>query len=222
MRELPPGVLPADTARAWRPVAETLPAGAYLAGGTALAVALAHRESRDLDIFVPTRFNTGQIAANLAQAGTFTVTSQDDDTTLNGYLDGARVQFLYAHGQRNLDPPMVYEHMPVAGVRDVLAMKLKVIGDRGALRDYFDIMLIEQLTTHRMEQGIGYYTERYGLDQHHSSITHIARCLTSFDDVEPDPTIPDSEAISRYFLSRHRAVLESLPPHLKGLPGISD
>ena len=41
-------VVPRATAEAWETIAPVLPPGLYLAGGTALAVHLAHRVSNDL------------------------------------------------------------------------------------------------------------------------------------------------------------------------------
>lgn len=46
------GVVPAETAAAWAAIRDVVPAGAYLGGGTAIAVHLRHRVSRDLDIFL--------------------------------------------------------------------------------------------------------------------------------------------------------------------------
>ena len=44
-------VLPPDTVRIWALVAPVVPRAAYLVGGTAVAVHLRHRPSRDLDFF---------------------------------------------------------------------------------------------------------------------------------------------------------------------------
>lgn len=215
MRSIPDRVLPAETAAAWPAVVAALPAGAYLAGGTALALRLVHRQSRDLDVFVPAAFDTGAVRAVLESHGVLAVTMQDPDSTLNGVLDGARVQFLAAIGQRNLDAPEVIEGMPVAEVRDIFAMKLKVIGDRGELRDYTDIMAIEQQTPHRIEQGLSYYLLRYGLGPHHASLAHIVRSLGYLEDVADDPGLPVARPeVVAYFERRHGEVLRSLDPSL--------
>src|SRR5439155_7633054 len=50
----------------------------------------------------------------------------------------------------------------VAGIADLLATKLKIIGDRGELRDYFDLKTIEERTAYRVEQGIGLYVAATG------------------------------------------------------------
>jgi hypothetical protein len=45
-------VLPGDTAEAWEKVCSIVPFSAYLVGGTAIAIHLQHRVSRDLDFFL--------------------------------------------------------------------------------------------------------------------------------------------------------------------------
>lgn len=190
MREDWAGALADATREVWHLVAEVIPQGGYLAGGTALAVRLGHRQSRDLDVFVPRRFDTDAVERRLrATDTTLAVTSRNADTTLNAVFGGARVQFLSALGQRSIDQPEVVGGMPMAGLRDLLAMKLKVIGDRGELRDYVDLMSIEQHTPHRFEQGLGYYIQRYQVGAAHASIDHIVRALAAVDDLAPDPVL---------------------------------
>jgi hypothetical protein len=46
---------------------------------------------------------------------------------------------LDAHDQIDLDEPQVHAGILVSSLPDVFAMKVKVIGDRGELRDYFDL-----------------------------------------------------------------------------------
>lgn len=186
-------ILPAATRAAWSTVAAVLPGGAYLAGGTAVAVHLGHRQSRDLDVFVARPFDTARLRAQLEEAGSLTVTLHRRDT-LNGVLDGCRVQFLEATTQQVIDPHVTIEAMPVAGLRDLLADKLKVVGDRGELRDYFDLMAIEQQTPYRCECGFAYYRHRYRVGADDVTISHILRGLAWFDDVADDPSLPTNRA----------------------------
>jgi hypothetical protein len=67
-------VLPKDTARIWEGIARIVPEGAYLAGGTALAVLLRHRISRDLDFFFRRPVDLDGVAAALKSPGPFAVT----------------------------------------------------------------------------------------------------------------------------------------------------
>ena len=47
--------------------------------------------------------------------------------------------------QHLLEPPEEVDGLRIAGLSDLMAMKLKVVGDRGELRDYFDDFWSEAL-----------------------------------------------------------------------------
>jgi len=110
--------------------------------------------------------------------------------TIDGYLGETKVQFLDARTQTMLGEPTVVAGMPVAGLEDLMAMKIKVIGDRGELRDYFDLMEIERRTTLTFEESLGDYLYRYNPGETMSSLSHIVLALSSFADVADDPALP--------------------------------
>lgn len=148
--------------------------------------------------------------AALERAGDLTVTTFTD-VTINGLLDGTKVQILEASTRRLLDPPTVVTAMPVAGVRDLMADKLKVVRDRGELRDYFDLMAIEEDGVHRCEQGLAYYLDRYDLGPDDTSLTQIVRALGYLDDVADDPGLPVSrDVIEDYWRRRQPELVKSL------------
>lgn len=195
-------VLPPETARAWRDLAPLLPPGAYLAGGTGLAAHIYHRVSRDLDLFFHEAIDLDALREQLAATRRFAPT-RIGDGVLDGVLAGAKVQFLHARGQRRLAPTRHVAGIPVASVEDILAMKLKVIGDRGELRDYFDVMSIEQRLGRTAEEGIALYLERFQVPAEHESVRHIISGLGYLDDVDDDELLPVGRGeIERYW--RHR------------------
>lgn len=211
-------VLPQATQDAWLRVAPAVPEAAYLVGGTALAVHLGHRQSRDLDFFTTAPFDPEALVSVLQGVGAFEPTTLSAGS-LTGVLEGARVQFLDARQQEVLEPPTVVAGIRVAGLRDLLATKLKVIGDRGELRDYFDLMTIEERTELRAEQGLGFYLARYRPRTPESSLGHIARALASFGDVTDDPALPVPRArIERYWRRRQPQVLAALDAFGGGAP----
>lgn len=202
--------LPAETRKAWIEVAAVVPDGAYLVGGTAITVHLEHRISRDLDFFTPAPFDPEALDAALRKAGEFEVTLIDDGT-LNGMFGPTKVQFLDASSQHTIEKPVTVAGVEVAQVPDLLATKLKVIGDRGELRDYFDIQCIERETPFRAEQGIAFYIERYRPRPPEPSIAHIVEGLGYFGDVADDPSLPESrESIERYWRRRQPQIVASL------------
>lgn len=198
-------LLPASTARAWPLVAEVAPMSAYLVGGTAIAVHLHHRESRDLDLFTAEAFDVAGLAKRLSDAGRFVATDECDGT-LNGVLDDCKVQFLDASQHRIIDRLTVIEGMPVAGLGDLVAMKLKVIGDRGELRDYFDLIELEK-AGYRMEEGLGLFLDRYQPTVPGQAVAHLIKSLGYLGDVVDDPGLPVSrKSIEAYWRLRQPEV----------------
>jgi hypothetical protein len=207
------GVLPGETARAWEQVAPILPSSCRLVGGTALAVHLRHRQSRDLDFcYTDPNVDLAALEQRLSRLGSFAVSSRAPDT-LNGILQGARLQFLDAHDQIDLDEPTPHAGILVSSLADVFAMKVKVIGDRGELRDYFDLKRIEEITGRGVEEGIGLYMTRYGVSPEHPSIGHILDALGYLEDVDvdEDDMLPEDRAtIAAYWKRRQPEIGRNL------------
>jgi len=89
-------ILPPDTASTWDAIAPVVPSDAYLGGGTAIAVHLGHRVSRDLDFFFHHEsIDLDKLARRLNAAGPFAVTERSAGT-LNGIFSATKVQFLQA------------------------------------------------------------------------------------------------------------------------------
>jgi hypothetical protein len=204
-------VLPPDTARTWETIASIVPPTAYLGGGTAIAVHLAHRVSRDLDFFFHhNSVNLEQLSTELSAAGPFAVT-QRAPGTLNGVFSATRVQFLHAdevHPQQLLETPNQVDGLHVAQISDLMAMKLKVVGDRGELRDYFDLMTIEQQTGRTADEGLALFLERFQPEYPDQAINHILLGLGYFDDVDPDDALPVSrQQIVDYWTHRQGEII---------------
>jgi Nucleotidyl transferase AbiEii toxin, Type IV TA system len=186
-------VLPPGTARAWRALAQKLPDQLYLGGGTAVAVHLRHRESRDLDFF----FHDGAVdlqalAKELSTTGDFALTSESAGT-LRGLLGETKVEFFHADEgapQHLLEQTQTVSGLRVAGLKDLMAMKLQVVGDRGELRDYYDIKAIEQQAGLTVEDGIALYAERYDISSRSDTLAHIVSALGYLDDIEEDDALP--------------------------------
>lgn len=207
-------ILPPDTAKTWSTLAPLVPEAAYLGGGTAIAVHLGHRVSRDLDFFYHhDALNLDQIATTLAAAGRFAVTLRAPGT-LNGVFSKTKVQFLHADEgapQHLLATPAKVEGLRIAALEDLIAMKLKVIGDRGELRDYYDLMAIEQQTGRTVEEGLSLFLARFAPAYPQQALGHIVRGLGYFDDVEPDDLLPTARAeIIDYWTRRQPEIITSL------------
>lgn len=199
--------LPVPTANKWVLVAPILPPSSYLAGGTGLAAHLLHRISRDLDFMVEGDEDISSVREDLARLGRLDVMYSDADT-LNCVLDETKLQLLRVSGQELLRPTTTIAGVRVASVEDITAMKLKVVMDRGELRDYFDLMRIDQHTPVSLEDGLAFFLRRYRPRDADQTIASLLRSLGCLDDVSDDPGLPvDRRTITSFWRWRHRELL---------------
>lgn len=204
------GALTPETAASWEAIAPLVPEPAYLIGGTALAVRLHHRVSRDLDFFFHEPIELRRLRADLEARGEFAATVHTDDT-LNGQFNETNVQFLSVAGQTLLLPPEKIGGIRVARMPDIFATKIKVIADRAELRDYFDLMCIEQQTGHLAEEGLALYLTRYGDDATSNTFKGIVMALGHLDDVLDDDALPVSrEIITNYWKMRQPQLVRNI------------
>lgn len=202
--------LPSGTAAAWRALAPVVPDSAYLAGGTAITVHLKHRISRDLAFFMEAPFDVDELIERLESVGQF-APAMVDDGTVNGIFDGTKVQFLDASTQFSLQAPTEFAGIRLASLSDLIAMKLKIIQDRGELRDYFDIMLIEQQGGISVDAGLKMLVDRYRPRAPEGVVAGVVRALGYMGDVENDPSLPVSrQTIEKYWQNRQPELLRHL------------
>src|SRR5207247_8514340 len=87
-----------------------------------------------------------ELSDRLRARGPFAIT-QRAPGTLNGLFGETRLLFLQAGLNRpelRLEPTIEVGGLHVAGLGDLLAMKLTAIAGRAHLRDYFDLMVIDR------------------------------------------------------------------------------
>lgn len=204
-------VLPGRTAEVWMRLAPTVPDWMYLVGGTALAIHLHHRVSRDLDLFTERPFDAQAHADALLDAFADFAATDISTGTLNGVLGDTKVQFLDASAQHRLVDAQPLAGIRVAGVEDILATKIKVVMDRGELRDYFDLMRIEEQTDLDVVAGMSLYLDRYRPTTPDQHILQAIRALGYFGDVEDDPGLPTPrKTIEMYWTRRQPEVARRL------------
>ncbi|GAA2222291.1 nucleotidyl transferase AbiEii/AbiGii toxin family protein [Herbiconiux moechotypicola] len=201
-------VLPEGTLAAWRGLAPVVPEVAYLSGGTALTAHLRHRVSRDLDFFTEAPFDVRSLNEALSSVGAFAPTLADVGT-LNGVFEDTKVQFLDASSQRLLEPTTQFGGVRLASLGDVLATKLKVIQDRGALRDYFDLMILDDHIS--LEEGLTLLVEKYQPIAPAGLIANVVRGLGYLEDVEDDPSLPlPRKTIEAFWMGRQPEIVRNL------------
>jgi hypothetical protein len=157
----------------------------YLAGGTALALQLGHRISKDLDWFSSSaqlkKAERDKIRRILERTGTFVVTGEQD-TMLFTQLMEAEVSFIYQHHPL-IQPTVDLGGLALASPTDIGLMKLAAIKDRGTRRDFIDLYCLRQVIT--LEQLIDLTEIKY-MDRPDFSLI-LARALAYFEDAEQQP-----------------------------------
>lgn len=202
-------VLPADTANAWLILAPHLPKELYLGGGTGIAVHLGHRESRDLDFFFHRPVDLRELRDLIDGLGAFAVTHESKGT-LRGLFEATKVEIFDASGLRQLTRPDIVAGLNVAGLHDLMAMKIKVLAERGEMRDYFDVMTIDRQGSISVEEGVDLYMRRYGIDASSDALQHLYRAMGDLSDVEADEVLPIGlDELQQWWSRRQVQVLRS-------------
>jgi Nucleotidyl transferase AbiEii toxin, Type IV TA system len=199
-------ILPADTAEAWLTLAPDLPRDLYLGGGTAVAVHLGHRKSRDLDFFFHREIDLDALRDQIAGLGTFAVTHESQGT-LKGLFSATKIEIFDASGLKQLGEPTIIAGLNVASLLDLMAMKIKVMAERGEMRDYFDVKAIDEDGTVSVEEGIEAYVERYGVNPRGDALPHLYRALGDLSDVEVDEMLPTGKPELQRWWGRRQARL---------------
>ncbi|MDP3703496.1 MAG: nucleotidyl transferase AbiEii/AbiGii toxin family protein [Candidatus Omnitrophota bacterium] len=172
--------LPAKTKATLVRVADLpLPTGTYLAGGTAALLHLGHRLSDDIDLFTPERFEPSVLVQAIQRAGTFELERTSWGTIL-GWLNGLRFS-LFHYTYPVLYPYSRFQRLPVANLKDIAAMKIAAISDRGSRKDFIDLYGMCK-TGLSLREALRLYDRKYGALQ--ANRVHIYKSLVYFEEAE--------------------------------------
>ncbi len=136
----------------------------YLAGGTAIAAHLGHRRSLDLDLF-SRKPGTDLESPRRAIINEFDNAAVVDasDVTVRMQVDGMPLDLVrYPYplvGRTTLGPG----EFPMAGLRDLAAMKLAAISRRGIRRDFWDLFAIVDTGRVTLANAARTYVTRFGV-----------------------------------------------------------
>jgi len=159
--------------------------GFYLAGGTALALHLGHRDSVDFDFFTPQAFDTArlfeQVRGCFADHGVIKV--QDEERTLTVILDASIKLSFFGYNYPLLRPLVRSDHLDLADIADIGCMKLSAITGRAEMKDYVDLYFLLQRI--RLSELLLLCAVKLpGLDR-----SLILKSLVYFEDVRPEPIL---------------------------------
>lgn len=157
----------------------------YLAGGTALSLFLGHRISVDLDFFTPHDFRAAQLTESLSQLGTF-VPIDIKDNSIICQIDNVQLS-LFKYGYPLLDSLDFYCKVPIASIRDIAAMKIIAIGDRGSRKDFYDLYTILKFSPLKIEGILDDVCTKFSITK--DSLYHYIRAIGFFEDSRKEPDI---------------------------------
>jgi predicted nucleotidyltransferase component of viral defense system len=155
----------------------------YLAGGTALALHLGHRESVDFDFFQPASFDPQTLLATLPAPPPVRVLQAARNTLTVEFQRIKTSFFAYPHSLvKPLEPGP--HGFALASVADIAAMKLAAIAGRGARKDFVDIYFICRECFPLRE---AFHNMQAKFTNQQYDLYHVLRSLTYFADAESEP-----------------------------------
>lgn len=160
--------------------------GWYLAGGTALALAVGHRSSVDLDFFTQkTGFDPREVTRHFEPSSWHVDIAKEG--TLYGRLSGAKASFIAYPFFKPKLPFASYGAVPVLQPQDIATMKIVAISQRGRKRDFLDLYWYAQ-HCEPLVDVVKRLREQYPTVAH--DYHHILKSLTYFVDAENDAMPP--------------------------------
>lgn len=201
---------------------------AILAGGTALALRIGHRESIDLDFFTRVQFDTDSLLRDLSGKGLSVEPLSMNQKHLVALIDGMKFS-IFNYPYRFLDEGGCHERMRIAGIRDIAAMKIIAIQQRGSRKDFVDLYFILQkklLTISDISRSV---VNKFSPNIERINPILIGKSLTFFDDADrqPDVKFLPGQAVAwplikKFFRSQARTFTVTLANALREAPSPGD
>lgn len=150
-----------------------------LVGGTALALQLGHRKSIDLDFFGHFDLTAEEMKFELSKLGTLKVI-QESKFIFQYILNDIKIDFVnYPYDW--ISDKIIENGIILADIKDIAAMKLSAITNRGTKKDFVDIFELLKIFT--LEELLNFFTLKY---KDNISFMTI-KSLTYFMDAEEEP-----------------------------------
>jgi hypothetical protein len=168
----------------------------YLAGGTALALQIGHRQSVDFDFFTQ-QADIGE-SARLWTEQVFSQTKIRDagKDTLHVAVNDVKVSLIGAYKYPTIEPLLeVSGNVRLASIVEIGLMKMLALTHRAALRDYIDLAVIFESGI-ELKVLLELLPKKYGpaLDP-----MVIMRALTSFGDADQEvPKMFDQDLLKNW------------------------
>ena len=158
-------------------MAEPYLQGCRLVGGTSLALQYGHRSSVDLDVFGDVPDDDLALLDILEPFGT--VQGQKTSKYIKSFVvDNVKVDFVNYSHYPWIDEAVAEDGLRLASPKDIAAMKIYAIQNRGSKKDFIDMYFLLQHFT--LDEILGFYSQKYP----NYSMFRTRMSLTYFEDAE--------------------------------------
>jgi predicted nucleotidyltransferase component of viral defense system len=154
----------------------------YMAGGTALALQIGHRFSYDFDFFTPKEFDENMMLERIKKLMPDFQLERKEWRTILGYIKESRFSlFFYSY------PLLFKTHnflgADIADIKDIAAMKIAAISDRGTKRDFIDLYFILEIEKNlSLDEALKLYDKKFETLKQNQ--VHVLKSLGYFADAE--------------------------------------
>ena len=147
-----------------------------LVGGTALALIHGHRKSIDLDFFGNQKIDSEDLITFLHSIGNVREfkTSKKIDSLI---LDDVKIDIVF-YPYEWIDSPLIEDNLRLASSKEIAAMKIAAIINRGSKKDFID--LNELLKIFTFHQIFDFYLQKFK----DSSLFFAMKSVIYFDDAD--------------------------------------
>lgn len=156
------------------------PKDTYLAGGSALALHFGHRISIDFDFFTQRNFRGKELTEKLKQIGTFEFQEAAEKNILLGLFNQVKFS-LFQYDYALLFKPVPYFGTKLAHPKDIAAMKIAAVMDRGTKKDFIDLYFLNKNNI-SLASAFHYYDKKYKFLA--NNLYSILKSLTYFEEAD--------------------------------------
>ncbi len=149
-----------------------------LVGGTGLSLQMGHRKSVDLDFFAyELKEDFLSILASIKNEGFKVEIRSQSSNILITMIENVKVDIVnYPYPW--IDKQISEDNIILASDKDIAAMKLSAITNRGSKKDFIDLYYL--LKKYSLEKMLSFYSQKYN----DGSDFMVLKSLTYFDDAE--------------------------------------
>jgi hypothetical protein len=153
--------------------------GFYMAGGTALALQMGHRESVDFDFYSEKEFRADNLISEIKKVSRSLEIEVPDTYSVMGRINGVSVSFF------EYEYPLISDFVEEGGVNlasvvDIAAMKCIAVVQRATKRDFVDMYFLNKMFG--LRKIFKWVVKKYPM----YDIYHVKTALMYFEEAESD------------------------------------